>query len=199
MNSQTTQRLFITLVVAALMWLLCAGIISLNTLQKLRSLELDVCMKADSFDPERWPACYRHVQLTITPTFLDYLSPFIPILLLAWISWVLTINFHIQWSNKNKKTRKFIAGIAYLVGIIVAYLIPLNYILSRSAADLQKEGLSESFTLPWLAICWISIPLFFQILLDKDKQITEFRHLKKIIYIVLASPFLAILLASSRF
>lgn len=189
MNNQIKQRLYITLVAATLLWLLCMGVINIIQVQDIRSLALSECLK-DNFN--LFDLCYNKTNNDIYPTFLNYISPFIPVMILLWASWVFKLNFQIDFQLTSNKIRKILVGLVYFVAFL-GFIFPFFIVLEKEVERLYRVLFYNLFLTPWLAICWISIPIFFQKLLDSEKRISEFNNLHRVVYVVAASPILAII------
>lgn len=189
MNNQIKQRLYITLVAATLLWLLCMGVINIIQVQDIRSLALSECLK-DNFN--LFDLCYNKTNNDIYPSFLNYISPFIPVIILLWASWVFKLNFQIDFQLTSNKIRKILIGLVYFVAFL-GFIFPFFIVFEKEVERLYSVLFYNLFLTPWLAICWISIPIFFQKLLDSEKRISEFNNLHRVVYVVSASPILAII------
>jgi hypothetical protein len=189
MDIQTKQRLYITTVALALVWQLCMGVVNLSHVQDIRALALTECLK-DNF--QLFELCYKKTNDGISPTLLNYLSPFIPVLILLWISWVLKLQLQFEIQYAPSKLRKYISIFLYLIGSLSIFFT-FYIVIEKEVERLYAVSLYNLFIMPWLATTWISIPLFFKKLLDTENNITEFKYLIKVIYCVAASPFLAII------
>lgn len=187
MDIQIKHRLYITTVALSLLWLLCMGIVNLAHVQDIRAAALAECLK-DNF--KLFELCYRKTNDEVSLSFLNYLSPFIPVVILLWTSWVLKLNFQIEVQQFSSKFRKICLGLLYLIGVL-GFLLPFFIVMEKEPERLYAVSIPNLFLMPWLAISWISIPLFFKKLLDKENLITEFRHLNKVIYCLAVSPILA--------
>jgi hypothetical protein len=189
MNNQIKQRLYITFVAATLLWLLCMGVINIIQVQDIRSLALSECLK-DNFN--LFDLCYNKTNDDIYPTFLNYISPFIPVIILLWASWVFKLNFQIEIEATSNKIRKITVGLVYFVAFL-GFFFPFLIVFEKEVDRLHQVLIYNLFLTPWLAICWLSIPIFFQKLLDSEKRISEFSKFQRLAYLVAASPFLAII------
>lgn len=187
MDIQTKERLYITIVAIALLWQLCMGVINLSHVQDIRALALSDCLK-DNF--QLFELCYKKTNDEISPTLLNYLSPFIPASALIWISWVLKFKYQFETQDSPSKIRLGFVVLLFVVGSLGIFF-PFYIVVEKEVERLYAVSLYNLFLMPWLAISWISIPLFFKKLLDTENKISEFKHLKKLIYFVAASPFLA--------
>ncbi len=194
MNYQTKQRLYITLVSISLLWLLVMGIVNLAQVNEIRSAALSECIK-DNFNI--FDLCYSKTENEIYPTFLNYINPFIPVTALLWASWVFNINFQINFQPESSKVIKVLVGLVYFVAFL-GFIVPFYIVLERDVERIYKIMLYNLFLMPWLAITWISIPIFFQKLLDSEKRIREFSNLHRVVYIVAASPILSIITMFAR-
>jgi hypothetical protein len=194
MNNQIKQRLYITLVAITLLWLLCKGVINISQVQDIRSLALTECLK-DNFN--LFELCYNKTNNDIYPTFFNYISPFIPVIILLWVSWVFKLNFQIDFQLNSNKLRKILVGLVYFVAFL-GFIFPFFIVLEKAVEHLYRVLFYNLFLTPWLAICWISIPIFFQKLLDSEKRISDFNNLHRVIYVVASSPILAIILLLVR-
>ena len=189
MDIQIKQRLYITTVAITLLWLLCMGVVNLSHVQDIRALALSECLK-DNF--QLFELCYKKTNDEISPTLLNYLSPFIPVAILLWISWVMKFKFQFETQDTPSKIRKLFATLLYLIGSLGIFF-PFYIVVEKEVERLYAVSLYNLFLMPWLAISWISIPIFFKKLLDSENKITEFKHLHKVIYCVAATPFLAVI------
>jgi hypothetical protein len=189
MNIQTKQRLYITLVAIALLWLLCMGVITLFKVQDIRSLALSECMK-DSF--YIFELCSSKTKNEIYPSFFNYITPFIPVTILLWATWVFKLNFQIDIQITSNKITKITVGLVYFVAFL-GFIFPLIIVFEKDVERIYEVLFYNLFLTPWLAITWISIPIFFQKLLDSEKRISAFTDLHRVIYVVTASPILAII------
>jgi hypothetical protein len=189
MDIQIKQRLYITTVVATLIWLLCMGVVNLVHVQDIRASALSECLK-DNF--QLFELCYKKTNDEISPTLLNYLSPFIPVTILLWISWVLKLKFQFETQDTPSKLRKSFVFLLYLIGVLGIFF-PFYIVAEKEVERLYAVSLYNLFLMPWLAISWISIPVFFKKLLDAENKIAEFKYLIKVIYCVAASPFLAVI------
>lgn len=194
MNYQIKQRLYITLVALSLLWLLSMGVVNLSQVNESRSLALTDCMK-DHINV--FEICYPKTNDEIRPTLWHYLSPFIPVIILLWISWVFKFDFQIDVEENKTKIQKITMALVYIVSFL-GFIIPIYIVLEQEVDRLYAVLFYNLFLMPWLAISWISIPIFFQKLLDKELRLTEFIGLPKFIYMVAAAPFLAILILIIR-
>ena len=75
----------------------------------------------------------------------------------------------------------------------LGFIFPFFIVFEKEVERLYRVLFYNLFLTPWLAICWISIPIFFQKLLDSEKRISEFTNLHRVVYVVAASPILAII------
>jgi hypothetical protein len=189
MNNQIKQRLYITLVAITLLWLLCMGVINLMQVQDTRSLALTECLK-NNFNI--FDLCYNKTNNDIYPSFLNYISPFLPVIILIWASWVFKLNFQIEIQPASNKFIKIIVGVVYFLAFF-GFIFPFYIVFEKEVERLYQVLFYNLFLSPWLAICWISIPIFFQKLLDSEKRIAQFNNFKRLVYIVAASPFLSII------
>ncbi len=194
MDNQIKQRLYITSVAAALLWLLCMGIVILLQVQDIRALALTECLK-DNF--RNFEICYRKTNDEISPTLINYLSPFIPVSILLWISWVLKFKFQIEAQDTPTKLRKTVVFLAYFIGSL-GVLIPFLIVFEKEVERLYAVSIHNLFLMPWLAISWISIPIFFKKLLDAENKFIEFKYLNKLNFCVAISPILAVILLIVR-
>ncbi len=194
MNNQVKQRLYTTLVAISLLWLLVMGVVNLVQVNEIRSAALSACIN-DNFNI--FDLCYSKTENEIYPTFLNYINPFIPVTVLLWVSWVFNINFQIDFQTESNKVRMFLLGLVYIVAFL-GFILPFYIVLERDLESIYKIMLYNLFLMPWLAITWISIPIFFQKLLDSEKRIREFSNLHRVVYIVAASPILSIITMFAR-
>ncbi len=194
MSHEIKKRLYITLVALTLLWLLCMGVINQNQVQETRSLALSECLKHNfnTFD-----LCYNRTNDEVYPSFFNYLSPFIPVIILLWVSWVFKLNFQIDLEITSNKFRKFTIGLICFVAFL-GFIFPFYIVLEKEVERLYAVKLYNLFFTPWLAVTWISVPIFFQKLLDSEKRISEFTNLHKVAYAVAASPVFAIILLFVR-
>lgn len=187
MDTQIKQRLYITTVAATLLWLLCMGVVNLLQVQDIRAHALSECLK-DNF--QLFELCYKKTNDEISPTLLNYLSPFIPVAILLWLSWVMKFKFQVETQDEPSKLRTSLAVLLYVIGSLGIFF-PFYIVAEKEVERLYAVSLYNLFLMPWLSISWISIPLCFKKLLDSENKISEFKHLHKVIYCVAASPFLA--------
>jgi len=189
MSNEVKRRLYITFVAVSLLWLLCMGVINLIQVQDTRSLALSACLKDNSY---LFDLCYNRTNNDIYPTLLNYISPFIPVTILLWVSWVFKLNLQIDIQHASNKIRKISVGVVYFLALL-GFGFPFFIVIEKEVERLYQVLFYNLFLSPWLAICWISIPIFFQKLLDSEKRISEFNNLIRLVYIVAASPFLSII------
>ena len=189
MNNQIKERLYITLVAITLLWLLCMGVIIISQVQDTRSQALSACLK---FNFNTFDLCYNKTNNDIYPSLLNYISPFIPVIVLLWASWVLKLNFQTNIRINSNKIIRVVVWLVYFVGFL-GFIFPLFIVFEKEVERLYAVLFYNLFLTPWLAISWISIPIFFQKLLDSEKRITEFTNLHRVLYVVAASPFIAII------
>lgn len=194
MDAQVKQRLLITLICLALIWLLCIGLISLIQVSEIRSLALTECIK-DNF--QSFELCFRKTNDEIRPAFFNYIYPFIPIVILLWILWAFKLNLKIDGDFPPSMVLKITAGMCYFIGFL-GISIPFYIVIEKDVGQLYDVLIYNLFTIPWLAINWISIPLFFQKCFYSENRMLEFNNLFKIICFVAASPFLAMILLLIR-
>lgn len=194
MDFQVKQRLYITAVLAALLWLLCMGVINLIDVQDIRKSALSDCIK-DNF--HLFEICYKKTNNEIGLTLQNYISPFIPATILLWISWVLKFNFQIEIQDVPSKILKIFSYFIYLIAILGIF-IPFLIVLEKDVERIYAIPFHNLLTMPWLAISWISIPIYFKKLLDLENIITEFKYATKLIYCVGVSPFIAEILLLMR-
>ena len=194
MQNQIKLRLYITLVAITLLWQLCMGVINIIQVQDIRSLALTECIK-DSFN--LFDICYRKTNNDIHPTLLNYISPFIPAIVLIWISWVFKLNFQIEIESKSNKLKKILLSVIYFIAFL-GFIFPFFIVYEKEVERLYDVAFNNLFLAPWIAISWISIPIFFQKLLDSEKHITEFNNLHRVIYVVAASPIISIIFLIAR-
>jgi len=159
-----------------------------------RSLALTECYKDDF---KLFDYCYNKTNNEIQLTFFNYIIPFIPVTLLLWIDWLLILNFQIEINLVSNKLRKIIVFVVYFVAIF-GFIVPFFIVFEKEVERLYKINFSDLCLIPWLVICWISIPIFFQKLLDSEKQITEFSNLHRVIYLVASAPILSYISLISR-
>jgi hypothetical protein len=194
MSIHSKQRIYITFVVLSLLWLLCMGVINLSKVQEIRSLALSKCLEGNF---NLFDYCYKKTNDEIHLSFLDYASPFVPAAILLWLSWVFKINVQIDTPVIGSRLIKITRVLAYIIGA-AGMFFPFYIVLEKELERIYDVIFKNLFLAPWLAITWISIPLFFRKLLDAEGRIKEFIALHKIIYIVAAAPFLSILLILMR-
>lgn len=189
MNNQIKQRLYITLVAFTLLWLLCMGVINEIQIQETRSLAFSECLK-DNFN--LFDLCHNKTNNDIYPKFWYYITPFIPALILLWLTWVFKLNFQIDAEGTSNKFIKITVGLVYFVAFF-GFIFPFDIVFEKDVERIYQISFNSLFFTPWLAISWISIPIFFQKLLDSEKRISEFTNLNRVVYVVAASPILAII------
>jgi len=165
------------------------GVINLIQIQDTRSLALSECLK-DNFN--FFDLCYNKTNNEIYPTLLNYISPFIPIIILSWVSWVFKLTVQIDIQLSSNKIRKAIAGLVYFIALL-GFIFPFFIVFEKEVGRLHQVLIYNLFLTPWLAICWTSIPIFFQKLLDSEKRISEFTSLHRAVYVIAASPILSII------
>ena len=189
MNSQIKQRLFITVVVTALLWIMCAGIYNLINLAELQINYRNNCIDQNI---KSFAFCTREAERNVTPTLMHYLSPYIPIIVLLWLKWVFKFNFQIELDNEYKKTKLFILLIVYSLGIL-GIIFPIFIVLYFDKYAIHHLSIRGIFELPLLLVSWILTPILFQKLVDIKNKFFDFNYIKKIIYVVIASTLIALL------
>ena len=194
MDIQIKQRLYITTVAITLLWLLCMGVVNLLHVQDIRALALSDCLKENY---SLFDLCYNKTNNDIYPSILNYISPFIPVIILLWVSWVFKLKFQIEIQLTSNKIRKIVVWLVYIVAFL-GFISPFYIALIEEVERLYKILFYNLFLAPWLAISWISIPIFFQKLLDSEKRISDFIYLHRVVYVVAASPILSIILLLLR-
>jgi len=165
------------------------GVINQIQIQETRSIALSECLKdnLNLFD-----LCFRKTNKDIYPNFWYFISPFIPVLILLWLTWVFKLNFQIDVQVTSNKFRKITVGLLYFVAFL-GFILPLFVVFDKDIERIHEILFYNLFITPWLAISWISIPIFFQKLLDFEKRISEFTNLNRVVYVVAASPILAVI------
>jgi hypothetical protein len=195
MNTQVKQRLFITFVALAMLGLLVIGIKTLASESDARSVALAECMK-DNF--QLFELCYRKTNQEISPSFFNYISPFLPATLLLWVSWLFKLSFQLEVDDRQSKS---IRKVVFYVGCFVATLgcfFPLYIVLEKTLDRLASVLIYQLFLMPWLAVSWLCAPLLFQRLLDPENRMIEFIKLKKVALVVLVAPLVATVLMTLR-
>ena len=187
MNNQIKKRLYITTVSISLIWLLCTCVINLMQVNEIRSLALTECYKDDL---KLYDYCYNKTNKEIQLTIFNYISPFLPAVILLWIDWVFKFNFQIDIQVVSYRFRKITNYFVYFVAFL-GFICPFYIVYEKEVDRLYTINFSDLFLLPWLALCWISIPIFFQKLLDSEKNIVEFSNLYRVLYVVASSPILS--------
>ena len=190
MSNSVKERLLLTLISLALIMLVSMGIYLLLQVQGVRSAALTECI-GDTFN--LFEFCYRKTNDEIRLSAKDFLKPFIPSVMLIWIFWLFKVEIQIDVASVKKGIVKVIVIVCYLIAAISSF-VPLYLVTEKEDASKLYEILWYNlFLMPWLGITWISAPIFYQTLVDKQKIISEFQKLHVLIWIVTASPFVAIL------
>lgn len=160
---------------------------NLSQVQEERSLAVAECIK-DSF--KMFDICYKRANDEIHPSFFSYIEPFLPAALLVWISWVFKIKIQLNIDAPPKILEKIIVTIIYLVGAL-GFALPFFIVFEKEVDRLYAVSLQNLFLMPWLAVSWLSIPLFFQKLVHSEVRMLEISKVRLVIYAVAASPLLA--------
>jgi hypothetical protein len=195
MSIQIKQRLYISFVVLAMISLLVIGINILTNLNEARSIAISECMEKNIYPFE---FCFTKSNQDISPSFFNYISPFLPAAILIWISWLLKLNFQIELDlTQYKKIRKFVFGLGCLICALGTFL-PFYIVIEKDMGRLTSISIYQLFIIPWIATAWLCAPLLFQKLLDPEKVLIEFIKLRKFVVIVIGAPLLSLVLLILR-
>lgn len=195
MDTQIKERLYISFVGLAATGLLVTGINVLINLNDIRSTALTECMKDGMY---LFEFCYRKTNQEISPSLFDYLSPFLPAIILIWLSWLFKLRFQVNVEPAiPNKLRKIVFWIECIVAALGCFF-PFFIVLEKSTETLSSVLIYQLFLMPWIAVSWLCIPLLIQKLLDPENKIIEFLRLRKIALAVMAAPIAAAILLISR-
>ena len=128
MNNQIKKRLYITTVLISLIWLLCTCVINLMQVNEIRSLALTECYKDDL---KLYDYCYNKTNKEIQLTIFNYISPFLPAVILLWIDWVFKFNFQIDIQVVSYRFRKITNYFVYFVAFL-GHLVRINICLETN-------------------------------------------------------------------
>lgn len=194
MHNSVKERLLLTTIAVSVLWLVCMGWYLLLQVHDARSAALSECTKND-YNLFRY--CYHKTTDEFRLSAADFLKPFIPSALMIWIFWILKIELQVEENNVKKKLVKTIVISCYLIAAIAVLCL---YIVAEKedASKLNEINWYGLFLAPWLGITWISAPIIYQHLADRKIIISEFKKLRLILWIVVASPLVAIILIFLR-
>ena len=195
MHNSVKERLLFTAIAVSVLWLVCMGWYLLLQVLDARSAALSECIKND-YNLFRY--CYIKTTDEVHLSAADFLKPFIPSALMIWIFWILKIELQVEENNVKKKLVKTIVISCYLIAAIAVF-VPLYLVAAKEdASKLNEINWNGLFVFPWLGITWISAPIIYQQLADRKIIISEFKKLRLILWIVVASPLVAIILIFLR-
>lgn len=194
MNQEVKHRIFISLVVMAMLWLYFVGFNIQIGLNELRSSALSRCIdgKYELFD-----FCLHKTNGEYTPSALQLMTPFIPAALLLWVQWLLKVDVAIDVDSYPKRTMKCLRVVAYAIAIF-GVALPLLMVIEKSADRIYQVHTGNLLIGPWLATGWVSAPLVFQKLVGPRDLDDDFSRLRKVLYAVLISPVVAVLIQIGR-
>lgn len=195
MNPQIKQRLFITLVVLAMLGLLVIGPKTLTAINEARSAAWAECFKDNLLLID---FCRKQTDQQISPSFYNYLSPFLPAAVLVWVAWLFKLSFQIELDlTQAKKIGKVVYVLACLVATLGIFF-PFLIVLEKELERLHSILIYQLFLTPWVTVCWLCAPLLFQKLLDPENRMVDILKLRKFALAVIATPFLATILLTLR-
>ncbi len=194
MRTDVKQRLFVTATVVAMIFLYTAALFITSEIESQRSIALTKCLDAKF---SLFELCWHSTRNNVNASPLQYLTPFLPAIVLLWLIWLLKIKYRLDSSSFPRKTMKWLRGVGYTAGVL-SCLISFYLVFEKPTERLYLLQISDVFAAPWVAAGWISAPLLFKYLHGSDDQAQFFQNLRRLLYIVLAAPFLALLLAFIR-
>lgn len=194
MNQEVKKRIFISLVVVAMLCLYFAGFNIQLGLNELRASALSRCIdgKYEMFD-----LCRQKTTVEFMPSLLQLATPFFPAALLIWVQWLLKIDARIGADSYPKRTLKSLRFLAYAVALI-GIALPFIMVLEKDVDRIYQVHVTGLFIGPWLATAWVSAPLVFQKILGPRDLDLEFMRLRQVLYAVLISPVVAVCLLFVR-
>lgn len=196
MRTDIKQRLFVTATVLAMIFLYSAALFITTEVESQRKSALTSCMDGE-FSSTLFDLCWHNTRRDVATSPLQYLIPFLPALLLIWLNWLLKLDFRLEVSSFPKKTMKWLRVIGYLVGALACFS-SFYTVLEKQPDRLYLQQISDIFVVSWIATGWVSAPLLFKHLHGSKEQGQAFQLTKKTLYLVLASPLLALLLSAIR-
>jgi len=193
-RTDVKQRLFVTATVMAMIFLYSAALFITTEIESQRSSALTKCLDAkySLFD-----LCWHKTRRDVSPSLVQYLTPFLPALVLVWLNWLLKLDYRLESASFPSKTMKWLRGVGYLVGVLACFL-SFYVVLEKQADRLYLLQVSDVFAGTWIASGWVGAPLLFKHLHGSDDQAQVFQNTRRLLYLVLASPFLALLLSFVR-
>lgn len=196
MRTDVKQRLLVTATVMAMIFLYSAALFITAEIESQRSSALTKCLDA-KYSSLLFDLCWHNTRRDVSPSIVKYLTPFLPALVLVWLNWLLKIDYRLEGESFPNKTMKWLRGVGYLVGFLACFL-SFYVVLEKPTERLYLLQVSDFFTGPWIAAGWIGAPLLFRHLHGSDDQAQVFQNTRRLLYLVLASPFLALLLSFVR-
>ena len=115
MNHEIKKRIFISLVVVAVLSLYLSGFNIQLGLNELRSSALSRCIEGRY---ELFDFCLNKTNGEYSLTLLQFVTPFIPAALLLWIQWLLKIDATIEVEAYPKRILKTMRIVAYAIAMI---------------------------------------------------------------------------------
>ncbi len=194
MNQEVKNRIFISLVVIAMLCLYLGGFNIQLGLNELRSSALSRCIdgKYELFD-----LCLYKTNGEYSPSLSQLITPFVPTVLLLWAQWLMKIDVTIDVDSYPKRTFKCLRFVAYAIAMI-GIALPIQKKKKKSADRIYQVHIGNLFIGPWLAAAWVTAPLAFQKLVGPRALDVDFSMLRKVLYAVLLSPVIAVLLQFGR-
>lgn len=190
MNSETQKRIFMSFVFLAMAWLLISGFLVVADINELRSKRISNCL-------EKIEICVIMANLGVNPTLLQWFSPFLPAGFLLWLAWLFRLELKIDEHTYPSILMKWLRRVTYLACLFFV-AIPFFLILEKSVDRLEMVSFSGLFLFPWIGLAWISASLLFQKLHGPEVEETNFRVLYRLLYVVIAAPFFALILLIFR-
>ena len=195
-RTDVKQRLFVTATVMAMIFLYSAALFITAEIESQRSSALTKCLDS-KYSSLLFDLCWHNTRRDISPSIFQYLTPFLPALVLVWLNWLLKLDYRLEGASFPNKTMKWLRGVGYFVGVLACFL-SFYVVLEKQADRLYLLQVSDIFSGTWIASGWLGAPLLFKHLHGSDDQAQVFQNARRLLYLVLASPFLALLLSFGR-
>lgn len=196
MRTDVKQRLFVTASVLAMIFLYSAALLITAEVESERRIALTKCL-GEKFNSMNFDLCWYNTRRDVSPSLLQYLSPFLPALVIVWLNWLFKFDCRLTTASYPTKTMQWLRGIGYMVGALACFL-SFYTVLEKQSDHLHLLQVSDIFVAPWIASGWVSATLLFMYIHGSEEQAPAFKLTKRTLYFVLASPFMALLLLVLR-
>lgn len=194
MNIETKRRLFMTLVILAMGWLCIDGFLVIKDLNELRQQHIRECVGKNF---ELFDVCFKQAEQFDSPTFLQWLSPYLPAGILVWIAWLFKLNLKLSIDSYPASLVKWFRWLAYFVGML-SVVITFFIVFEKSVDGLQRVNLMGLFMFSWIGGAWLSAYHIYEKLHNPNYELNTPRGLRFVAMLVISAPFFAILLLIIR-